>query len=94
LSASADSNSVTLSGLGVSGEYTGFVLVRGASAGFGASGIVESRVINGLPYTWASLAPETEYYFRAAAKDAFFDVAGDFAALNYSDVVTIKTAGA
>lgn len=94
LSASADSNSVTLSGLGVSGEYTGFVLVRGASAGFGASGIVESRVINGLPYTWVGLAPETEYYFRAAAKDAFFDVAGDFAALNYSDVVTIRTAGA
>ena len=94
LSATVGASSVVLSGLGVSGEYTGFVLVRGASAGFVASGIVESRVINSLPYTWQGLTPGTEYYFRAAAKDAFFDVAGDFAALNYSDVVTIKTAGA
>lgn len=94
LSVTASATSVVLSGLGVAGEYTGFVLVRGASANFGASGIVESRVINNLPYTWAGLTPNTEYYFRAAAKDAFFDVAGDFADLNYSDVITIKTAGA
>lgn len=94
LSATIGATSVVLSGLGVAGDYTGFVLVRGATATFGASGIVESRVINNLPYTWAGLTPNTEYYFRAAAKDAFFDVAGDFAALAYSDVITIKTAGA
>ena len=83
--------SVTLSGITVTEEYTGFVLVRGGSSDFDVSGIVESRVVNALPYIWGGLAPATQYYFRIAPKDAFFDVAGDFESLTYSDVITITT---
>ena len=65
--------------------------MRGLTADFGASGIAESRVVGTLPYAWDGLAPATQYYFRIAAKDAFFDVAGDFESLMYSDVITITT---
>lgn len=86
------STSVTLSGVSVSGEHTGFVLARGNGPDFGMSGVLESRVVSGLPYTWSGLEPGTEYHFRIAATDAFFDVAGDFAELMYGGVVTLTTA--
>ena len=86
------STSVTLSGVSVNGEHTGFVLARGNGPDFDMSGVLESRVVSGLPYTWSGLEPGTEYHFRIAAKDAFFDVAGDFAALMYGGVITLTTA--
>lgn len=82
-------NSVTLEHASVEGEYTGFVLIRGLAADFDASGIAESRIVDALPYTWTGLESGTTYYFRIAAKDAFFDVSGDFASLNYSDVLVV-----
>ncbi|MFT4301690.1 MAG: phage tail protein [Desulfovibrio sp.] len=83
--------SVKLSGVTVTGEHTGFVLVRGLTPDFDAAGIAESRVVGSLPYTWDGLTPTAQYHFRIAAKDAFFDVSGDFASLIYSDVITITT---
>ena len=92
-SGSVTSNSATLTAAASSQKATGFVLVRGASADFVVPSILESRVVASLPYTWTGLSPNTTYYFRVAAKDAFFDVSGDLESLTYTDVIVITTSG-
>jgi hypothetical protein len=72
-------------------DITGYVLARGATPDFAFAQVLESRIVTGLPYTWTGLEPDTVYYFRVAAKDAFFDVAGDYANLPFGGVVTVTT---
>jgi hypothetical protein len=88
---SVGSTSVTLTGAGVEGEYTGFVVARGAFDGFGVGDVLEHRITNALPYTWSGLTPNTVYYFRLAAKDAFSDVTANYLDLNYSAVMQVTT---
>ena len=85
---------VTLSGVTVSGTYVGFVIARGDTANFPLSGVLETRPIGSLPYTWDDLEPDTDYYFRLAARDALAEVSGDYATLSWSDVLTIRTLAA
>jgi hypothetical protein len=75
------------------GDISGYVLARGTTPDFGTEETAELRAVATLPTAWDGLTDGTEYYFRLAAKDAFFDVASDYAALNYSGVITV-TAGA
>lgn len=94
----AGTNSITLNS--VSGpapigqqDVTGYVLIQGATPDFSASAVTGMQVINALPYTLAGLTPETTYYFRIAAKDAWFDDAPtSYASLNFSGVLAVTTA--
>lgn len=72
-------------------EHSGFVIVRGASPDFGLDDFLEMKTSRTLPFTWSGLTPNTTYYFRIAAKDAFYDIAADHLALKYSDVLAITT---
>lgn len=84
--------SVTLQAVaGTDADSTGYVLARGANAAFLLDAVMEMRIITSLPYTWENLAPATTYYFRIAAKDAFFDAAADYADLQFSAVFTVQT---
>ncbi len=72
-------------------DLTGYVLARGATADFGIEGLLELRPVSELPYSWSGLEAATEYHFRLAAKDALFDLSGDYLALNYSAVISVST---
>ncbi len=85
----AGPGAVTVEALTVLGDANGFVLSRGDGPDFGEDGVLERRVVNGLPYTWSGLPAGTPCHFRAAGKDAFFDAALDYQALNYSPVYTV-----
>jgi hypothetical protein len=87
-------NSVSTGGTGgTEGEadITGYVIARGLYANFLPSEVSEIRTVTAFPYTWDGLTPETPYFFRIAAKDAFFDTTSDFQSLNYSESVNIVT---
>jgi hypothetical protein len=75
----------------VEDDVTGFVIARGLFDNFTASETVEVRTVTALPYVWAGLASETPYYFRVAAKDAFFDVTQKLDSLNYSQSFEVTT---
>jgi hypothetical protein len=92
----AGPDSITLKTAEINGENTGVLMVRGAGPDFGIGEAVESRTVgaDALPFTWDGLAPETTYYFRLAAKDAFFDIASGLLDLNYTDVRAITTPAA
>ena len=95
ISGTISATSVTLTSLDVGGgDITGFVLLRGRIDNFLMEEVVEMRVTDILPYEWGGLVPETEYYFRVAAKDAFFDGATDYASLNYSATLIVTTGSA
>lgn len=83
--------SVSFNAVTVSGEQTGFVIARGGTSTFTVAGLLESKIVNSIPYTWGGLTPGATYYFRLAAKDAFFDIAGDVADLTFSSVITVTT---
>ena len=87
-------DSVTITEMEVDGDGTGLVIIRGNGPDFGANAAVEMRTADTLPFTWGGLTPGTAYYFRLAAKDAFFDVAGGPLELFYSAVQAITTAEA
>lgn len=87
------STSVTLMAVTATSDVTGYVLLRGATPNFDHTTAAEIRIITTVPHIWAGLTPETLYYFRIAAKDAFFDIAGDFEELIFSDVISVTTAG-
>jgi hypothetical protein len=86
-------NSITLSDILTNEVHTGVGVVRGITAVFPLEETVESRWSNTLPFTWTGLQPNTTYYFRVAAKDAFFDTFGsnDFGDLNWSEVQAVTT---
>ncbi len=75
----------------VTGEYNGFIILRGENAKFTISEAVDAIVLDSLPYTLAELAENTTYYFRAAAKDDHYDAAKDKSSLNWSGVTQITT---
>lgn len=94
---SAGADSITLNrvtGPGPIGQgVTGYVLLQGAVPDFGASSVTGMQVINALPHTLSGLTPGTTYYFRIAAKDAWFDdVPASYASLNFSGVLAVTTA--
>lgn len=72
---------------------TGYVILRGAGPDFNAGSVAEMRVAAGLPYVWSGLAAGETYWFRMAAKDAFYDVAADYGSLRYSAVLAVTLAG-
>ncbi|HJA77553.1 MAG TPA: phage tail protein [Candidatus Desulfovibrio gallistercoris] len=73
-------------------DRTGYVIVRGDTADFGLSQVVELRQTASLPYIWGGLSAGT-YFFRVAVKDGFYDVGRNPAALNWSAVLTVEVAG-
>lgn len=73
-------------------DRTGYVIVRGDTADFGLSQVVELRQTASLPYVWGGLSAGT-YFFRVAVKDGFYDVGRNPAALNWSGVLTVEVAG-
>jgi hypothetical protein len=91
LSVTIGQTELTLNGVDVNGEYTGFVIARGSEADFDVSSLVEIRITNSLPYVYSGLTPDTEYYFRIAAKDAIADLRAYYMDLNFSQSMTIKT---
>ena len=87
-------DSVTLNGVAGpepvgEGDVTGYVILRGAGPDFDAGSVAEMRVAPGLPFTWGGLSPGETYWFRMAAKDAFYDAAPDYGSLRYSAVLTV-----
>jgi hypothetical protein len=84
-------NSITLNSITVEGEHTGFVVVRGDAADFALSGVAEMRETGALPFEWTGLEPDTEYYFRIAAKDGFADLTLSYMDLLYSGAMAFKT---
>ena len=96
---SATADSITLSAVTgpppVGEGVTGYVLLQGAAPDFGVSAVTGMRIITALPFTLSGLTPGTTFYFRLAAKDAWFDaVPTSYAALNFSGVLPVTTAGA
>lgn len=79
----------TIEALTVFGDSNGFVIVRGDGPDFDEEGVLERRVVSHPPYTWSGLPAGTPCHFRLAGKDAFFDAALDYRALNYSPVYTV-----
>lgn len=74
---------------------TGYVLLQGATPDFSASAVTGMQVINALPHTLSGLTPGTTYYFRIAARDAWFDdVPTSYASLNFSGVLAVTTTAA
>jgi hypothetical protein len=82
---------ITLTSAPYSGEGTGWIMIRGTSAGFGVSGAVEQRQTASLPFAWTGLSPDTRYYFRIAPKDSFADMTGNWLDLNYTDALAADT---
>lgn len=70
-------------------DKTGYVIVRGDTADFGLSQVVELRQTASLPYVWSGLSAGT-YFFRVAVKDGFYDVGRNPAALNWSAALTVS----
>lgn len=70
-------------------DRTGYVIVRGDTADFGLSQVVELRQTASLPYVWGGLSAGT-YFFRVAVKDGFYDVGRNPAALNWSAALTVS----
>lgn len=70
-------------------DKTGYVIVRGDTADFGITQLVEMRQVTALPYIWGGLTAGT-YYFRIAIKDGFWDVAREPENLNWSAVLTVS----
>jgi hypothetical protein len=92
IQATADSSSVTFSLPGTPGDdVTGYVLARGRYPSFLSSEVLEARIVAAFPYTWSGLETDSDYYFRIAAKDAYFDIVGDYESLNYSESVNVMT---
>ena len=73
-------------------DKTGYVIVRGDTADFGLSQVVEMRQTTSLPYIWGGLSTGT-YFFRVAVKDGFYDVGRNPAALNWSAVLPVEVTG-
>lgn len=89
---SVAANSITLNSVTMNDDdYAGFVIVRGGSADFGLTEIIELRTTRLLPFTWSGLQPSTTYYFRIAAYDDLYNVLPDHFSLNYSAVMAIST---
>jgi hypothetical protein len=83
--------SVILNSIETEGETTGFVVIRGTNNNFTINQLAEMRQTSQLPYTWDGLNPDTDYFFRLAAKDALTDLRGYYLDLIYTPVVTIHT---
>lgn len=73
-------------------DLTGYIILRGLSPDFTAAQVAEMRSVDALPFTWSGLSPGTTYYFRIAARDVFYDLAGDMQALRFSGVLHVSTA--
>lgn len=96
---SAGADSITLNSVSgpapIGQGVTGYVLLQGATPDFDASSVTGMQIISALPYTLSGLTPGTTYYFRIAAKDAWFDdVPTSYSSLNFSGVLAVTTTAA
>lgn len=88
---SIDGNSATINSVSPAptGDFTGYVLVKGNTSNFGTNQVQEIRQIDSFPYTWSNL-PDGDNYFRIAVKDAFFEITNNLNELNFSSVLTVS----
>lgn len=70
-------------------DVTGFVIARGSEPEFFEEEVLEARMLPGLPYIWSGLPEGEAWYFRLAAADSFFNVAGAAGSLNWSRSIDI-----
>ncbi len=73
-------------------DVTGYIILRGLTSDFTAAQVAEMRSVDTLPFTWGGLEPGASCYFRIAARDAFYDLAGDMQSLRFSAVLHVTTA--
>jgi hypothetical protein len=91
LSYEVSQNYIILNEIEVSGENTGFVIVRGMDPDFQINQIAETRFAGNLPYKWDGLTADSDYYFRLAPKDGLSDLTGSYLDLLYSPALLIHT---
>ena len=73
---------------------TGFIAVRGTTADFGVTEVLETKSINdpALQVTFDGLSAGQTCYFRILSRDDFYDSWPDISDLNATDVLTVVTA--